>query len=187
MLPLAGAVGVLLCLAGLCLSWLGMAPQDRIGGPFALLDPDGHVRGASGFPGRYELIFFGYTSCADFCPRTLSDMSEALDRLDPDAARIQPLFITVDPRRDTPDRLRRYTAKFSSHLIGLTGPQGVIDDVRRTFHVVVEDETPRPGLDHTAVLFLLDPHGHLATVIPAASGREAIGAALRAYVEPMPG
>jgi len=178
------AVLVLLACAGAYRALLGPAPASMIGGPFLLAGADGQPRGTSSFRGRYMLIFFGYTGCTDICPRTLTEMSEALDRVDPQAARIQPLFITVDPKHDTPDQLRRYTAGFSPHLLGLTGTADQLHAVQRTFHVVVQpDKTGNPtDLDHSAVLYLLGPAGNFIAPIPADADRSVMQAALLHYV-----
>ena len=179
-----GGVLVLLACAGLYRS--ALQPPPAIGGPFTLADSAGRPRSDQSFRGRYMLIFFGYTGCTDICPQTLTEMSEALDRLDPDADRIQPIFITVDPNRDTPDRLQRYTEAFSPHLIGLTGSAGQLDRVEKRFHVVVEPEDGRKAaLAHTAVLYLLGPDGGFLAPIPADADRVAMQAALRRYV-PIP-
>ena len=183
LLAATGGVLLLLAGAGAYRHLLGVAPSPGIGGPFVLADSDGQPRSDRSFRGRYMLIFFGYTGCTDICPQTLTEMSEALGRLDPDAVRIQPIFITVDPARDTPDRLRRYTGAFSPHLIGLTGTPGQLDRVERRFHVVVEREDSRTAeLAHTAVLYLLGPDGGFLAPIPADADRVAMQAALRRYV-----
>ncbi len=161
-----------------------LGPSPGIGGPFTLADGSGRVRSDKSFRGRYMLIFFGYTGCTDICPQTLTEMSEALDQLDPDATRIQPIFITVDPAHDTPDRLRRYTGAFSPHLIGLTGTPDQLDNVERRFHVVVGTQAVggRTEVDHSAVIFLLGPDGDFLAPIPADANRMAMQEALRRYV-----
>ncbi len=181
-----GVLVLLLC-AGFYRMILGPGPSPTIGGPFTLADSEGQPRSDRSFRGRYMLIFFGYTGCTDICPQTLTEMSEALGQLDPDAARIQPIFITVDPAHDTPDRLRRYTEAFSSHLIGLTGTPDQLDSVERRFHVVVEPQAAggRTEVDHSAVIFLLGPDGDFLAPIPADADRMAMQAALRRYV-PVP-
>lgn len=175
-------IGLLLC-AGLARALLAPAASPSVGGAFSLADSGGATRSDTSFRGRYMLIFFGYTGCLDVCPRTLTEMSEALDTLDPAARRIQPIFITVDPAHDTPARLARYVTGFSPHLVGLTGTEGQLDSVERLFHVVVE---PGPGgrhdLDHSAVLYLLGPDGRFVAPIPADADRTAMQAALRRYV-----
>ena len=181
---LGGAALLLLGLAGAYRMMLGPAPLPVIGGPFALVDTSGRPRTEASFQGRYMLIFFGYTGCTDICPKTLTEMSEALDTVDPDAARIQPLFITVDPQHDTASRLRAYTAAFSSHMIGLTGTLAQLEAVERRYHVVVEPEIEdgHGDIDHSAVVYLVDPAGRFMAPIPADADRAAMRSTLRHYV-----
>ncbi len=178
-----GVVFLLAC-AGLYRAMLGPAPSATIGGPFTLADSEGRPRSEASFRGRYMLIFFGYTGCTDICPQTLTEMSEALDRFDPDARRVQPIFITVDPRHDTPDRLRQYTTAFSPHLIGLTGTTQQLDAIERRFHVVVQPDPAggRDGLDHSAVIYLLGPGGNFLAPIPADANRMMMQSTLRRFV-----
>ncbi|MBV9863323.1 MAG: SCO family protein [Alphaproteobacteria bacterium] len=96
--------------------------------PFALVDAEGHSVTSNGFPGRWLLIYFGYTHCADQCPTALSTIVEALDELGPAAAQVQPLFVTVDPERDRGPMLRSFTAAFDARIIGLTGSSEQIAD-----------------------------------------------------------
>ena len=182
-LATAGVLVLLSC-AGLYRSMLGPEPSTVIGGPFTLADSTGTPRSDASFRGRYMMIFFGYTGCADICPQTLTEMSEALDRFDPDATRVQPIFITVDPKHDTPDRLRRYITAFSPHLIGLTGTTQQLDAIERRFHVVVEPEGGggKGGLDHSAVIYLLGPRGDFLTPIPADASRTVMQSTLRRFV-----
>ena len=184
---LAVAVAGVLLLLGLASGYrvlLGPGPAGLTGGPFTLVDETGVPRSDASFRGRYMLVFFGYTHCADVCPQTLTEVSEALDRIDPRARRVQPIFITVDPARDTPQRLRAYVAGFSPTLIGLTGTAAQLGAVERQFHVVVEPD-PAEGdgdLDHSAVIYLLDPEGRFVAPIPADAGRAVMQATLTRYV-----
>ncbi len=177
-------VVVLLACAGLYRVMLGPAPTSAIGGPFTLADSQGRPRSQASFRGRYMLIFFGYTGCTDVCPQTLTEMSEALDRFDPDAKRIQPIFITVDPEHDTPDRLRQYTTAFSPHLLGLTGTAAQLDTIERRFHVVVQPDPAggKDGLDHSAVIYLLGPGGDFLAPIPADANRAVMQSTLHRFV-----
>ncbi|MBE7210709.1 MAG: SCO family protein [Gluconacetobacter diazotrophicus] len=163
----------------------GLDPGHAIGGPFRLQGTDGRWHDERGFPGRFQLIFFGDADCADWCPLTLKQMSDALKRLDPGAARVQPILITVDPAHDTPAHLRQYVAPFGPHLLGLTGTPGALAPVWRAFGVRVEERDA--AIDHTAALFLLDPRGRVAAIIPAAADSDAIGAVLRRHVPALPG
>ena len=182
-MAVGGVLFLLACAAGYR-SLLGPTPSYSIGGPFTLVDGQGQQRTDSSFRGRYMLIFFGYTSCTDVCPQTLTEMSEALDRMDPGARRIQPLFITVDPKNDTPARLRKYTAGFSPNLIGLTGTADQLGDVERLFHVVVEPDSVggKDDFDHSAVIYLLGPDGKFIVPIAADANRTVLQSALRRYV-----
>ena len=182
-LATAGVLVLLLC-AGLYRSMLGPGPSTVIGGPFTLADSTGTPRSDASFRGRYMMIFFGYTGCTDICPQTLTEMSEALDRFDPDATRVQPIFITVDPKHDTPDRLRHYVTAFSPHLIGLTGTTQQLDAIERRFHVVVEPDPDggKSGLDHSAVIYLLGPRGDFLAPIPADASRTVMQSTLRRFV-----
>ncbi|MCQ8242356.1 SCO family protein [Rhizosaccharibacter radicis] len=151
----AGLLGLLLVAGGIR-TLLSSALRDGspvVGGPFHLRDSEGHALTDRSFRGRFMLVFFGYTDCTDICPQTLTEMTEALDRLDPEARRVQPIFITVDPRHDTPDRLRHYAGSFSPHLLALTGTPDAVQDAERRYHVAVQpvdqslsgDERSRPA------------------------------------------
>ncbi len=184
---LTAAAGTLLLLTAAVGMRALLAPQRAvagIGGPFTLVDGGGRPRSDASFRGRFMLVFFGYTGCLDLCPQTLTEMSEALGRVDPGARRVQPIFITVDPAHDTPERVRRYVAAFSPTLIGLTGTADQLSAVERQFHVVVElnTEAGREALDHSAVIFLLGPDGHFVTPIPADADRRVMQATLDRYV-----
>ncbi len=181
--PLVAVLGggaCLLLLAGLSLSLLGgPAPprQSAVGGAFALVAADGRAVTDQSYRGHYVLVYFGYTSCQDVCPVTLNAVADALDELGPKAARVQPLFVTVDPERDTPDVLRDYVGRFSPRLVGLTGSPGQLRQMEQSFHVA---STVHPGgsmanytIDHSSVLYLLGPDGrYLAPVRADESGRE---------------
>src|SRR6266852_1485045 len=123
---LAGLAGTAVLSVGLFVG-LDLIPEPRtpaqsgaIGGPFALLAGDGQKLSARDFRGKWLLIYFGYTHCPDICPTTLSNLADTLAELGPAAARVQVLFVTLDPERDTPKVLLDYTAAFDSWIIGLT-------------------------------------------------------------------
>jgi protein SCO1/2 len=106
-----------------------------IGGPFALTDQTGKPVTDEDYRGKYLLVFFGYTYCPDVCPTTLNDLAETMDLLGDRARTVQPLFISVDPERDTPDVLAKYVAAFGHRIVGLTGTKKEIADVARAYHV----------------------------------------------------
>ncbi|MBL4615345.1 MAG: SCO family protein [Magnetovibrio sp.] len=117
------------------------------------------------YRGRFMLITFGYTYCPDICPTNLVNMSEALSELGDRADQVVPLFVTVDPTRDTAKRLRDYVDHFDKRIIGLTGPQQMIDSITSRYKVVSNIHRPEGWtegeytVDHTASIFLMDPNG----------------------------
>lgn len=175
------AAAALLLLTGSYL-WLlgGTTPNSgpAIGGPFTLTEGNGRVVTDRDFKGRYLLIYFGYTSCPDICPTTLSAIADAIDILGTKAAGLQPLFITVDPTRDTPAIIRAYVRSFSPRIVGLTGTATQIRSVEHEYHVTSAIHQTSPGadsytVDHTAVLFLVAPNGrYLAPFAATDSGFE---------------
>lgn len=135
-----------------------------IGGPFTLTDQDGRRVSDQDFRGKYLLVFFGYTYCPDVCPSTLQVMSAALDRLGPQAGQVTPVFITLDPERDTPPVLKSYVANFHPSLIGLTGrPQNIAQAARayRVYYDKAKGQETKPDylLDHSTFVYLMGPDG----------------------------
>lgn len=159
---------------------------EVIGGPFALSDPSGRVVTERDFQGRFMLIYFGYSFCPDVCPTTLATIVQALARLGPEGDAIQPIFITVDPARDTPAVLGRYVATFSPRLIGLTGTPAQLRAVEAAYHVVVTPQAGAGGeegaIDHSAVLYLMGPEGRFITALPTTETPAALAEALRRAV-----
>ena len=137
---------------------------SRIGGHFSLTAPDGTEVTDRSFPGKWLLLYFGYTFCPDVCPSELQLISAALDALGPKAERIVPLFITIDPERDTPGQLATYVQSFHPRLIGLTGTASEIAAVAKEYRVYVR-KAPDPkstagySMDHSALIYLLGPDG----------------------------
>jgi protein SCO1/2 len=136
-----------------------------IGGPFSLVDPAGQTVTQASFPGKWKLIYFGYTTCPDACPTTLQTIAVALKALGQQADRVVPLFITVDPARDRPDVLGYYTALFDPRIIGLTGTPQQVLAAEKDFRVYAA-RVDQPGtntylMDHTSFVYLLDPQGKL--------------------------
>jgi len=134
----------------------------KVGGPFTLIDQNGAKRSSADFRGRYMLIYFGYSFCPDVCPTTLSLMADALDKLGPKADKIVPLFITIDPERDTPAKLKPYVASFGPRFVGLTGDLASIRKVAALYDVYLKKEPLAGGnyaMDHTSVIYLMGPDG----------------------------
>jgi protein SCO1/2 len=187
---LLGGVASLLVLAGLYLWFLGgtnPATAQAVGGRFELQASTGQTVTDRSFRGRTLLIYFGYTSCQDICPTTLTAVTGALTTLGPKAASLQPIFITVDPARDTPDVLRRYLSAFTPRLIGLTGTQQQMTAVQTAYHIQTIIHPPRPGtsgydVEHSSVLLLIGPDGHMIAALPADEAAGPLAADIAKYL-----
>ena len=156
---------------GLLLRELALSPgtpQQQsvdIGGPFTLINEEGQAVSEADFAGRPMLVFFGFTYCPDVCPMSLDLLGAALDRLaetaPEKAARLQPVFISVDPARDTPAQLKDYLSYFHPSLTGLTGSQEQIDAVKKSFRVYAararnSDANGHYNVDHSSLFYLMD-------------------------------
>jgi protein SCO1/2 len=143
--------------------------RESIGGPFELVDQQGRRRTDRDFRGRIVLVYFGFSRCTDVCPTDLQQIALALDKLGPEAAQVQPLFITLDPARDTPARLKSYLAAFDPRVVGLTGSEGAVHQVADAFRMYYRKVPTGPGeytIDHAAFTFLLDRQGHYVGFFP---------------------
>ena len=142
----------------------GFGGAARVGGPFQLTDHHGRTVGDADLRGRPALIFFGYTQCPDVCPMTLLRLTEALELLGHEGDAIQPVFITIDPLRDTPEVIADYIANFDPRFIGLTGTRQQIASVERVFAIYAKaaEGAEKSGnylVDHTALTYLIGPDG----------------------------
>lgn len=141
---------------------MAVSPSS-IGGSFRLTDQNGRTVTDADFKGKPFLVFFGFTHCPDVCPTALFDMSEAFRRLGPDAEKMSALFISVDPERDTPEKLKDYLQSFHPRISALTGTQAEIDAVTKAYKVYAK-KVPLDGgeytMDHTAIVYLMDRDGH---------------------------
>jgi protein SCO1/2 len=135
------------------------------GRDFHLNDHNGKPRSLADFRGKAVVIFFGYTQCPDYCPTTMSELAAAMAKLGPDAQRVQVLFVTVDPERDTPELLSRYVPAFDPSFLGLYGDAAQTAAAAKEFKVLYQKQPgPTPGtytMDHSAGTFLFDPQGRL--------------------------
>jgi protein SCO1/2 len=135
---------------------------SAVGGPFRLTDQNGRTVTDADFKGKPFLVFFGFTHCPDVCPTALFDMSEAFRRLGPDAEKMSALFISVDPERDTPEKLKDYLQSFHPRISALTGTQAEIDAVTKAYKAYAK-KVPLDGgeytMDHTAIVYLMDREG----------------------------
>ncbi len=133
-----------------------------VGGPFALIDQNGARRTDKDFHGRWVLLYFGYSYCPDVCPTTLGVMADALSKLGPKAAHVVPVFVSIDPERDTPAVLKKYLAAFGPEFVGLTGPLPEITAAAHEYRVYFAKHPLEGGgyaVDHSSVVYLLDPQG----------------------------
>lgn len=162
-----------------------------MGGPFTLTDQNGRRVSDTAFAGRYRLVYFGFAFCPDVCPVDLQAIGAGLrqfERAAPArAARVQPIFITVDPARDTPAALRRYVAAFHPRLIGLTGSEAEIARVARSHAIFYERASPaEPGGDylvnHIRMAVLYGPEGQPVAIVPHDKGPAGVAAELERWV-----
>jgi protein SCO1/2 len=147
-----------------------MSGRHPIGAPFTLSDPAGRRVSLGDFRGRLVLLYFGFASCPDVCPTDLAIIAQALRELGAAADQVQPLFVTLDPQRDTPAVLREYAAAFHPRFVALTGSEDEIRRVATDFKVYYE-KVPLPGtktyaIEHTAYTFLLDRKGEFVILFP---------------------
>ena len=155
------AAGALIALA---IERFQIVAPVQVGGPFTLVDHDGRRVRDDDFRGRAMLVFFGFTHCPDVCPTALARMSEVLDALGPDADAVRALFVSVDPRRDTPALLKDHVLHFSPRILGLTGSEAEIAAIARAYRVyyrVVGDPATNPNylVDHSGFVYVMDRAG----------------------------
>ena len=144
---------------------------NKLGGDFQLTDHNGNGFDLKQLRGKVSLLFFGYTHCPDVCPTELAKLSRLLKQLDTDSSKVQGLFISVDPERDTPERLRQYVPYFHPELLGLTGSLADVNMVTSAYNVHRSLQTTKGKelqylVDHSANLFIIDGKGKLAQIIP---------------------
>ncbi len=142
--------------------------EALVTGGFTLVDAQGKTVHGSDFRGRYMLVYFGFTHCPDICPTTLLLMRNALEQLGDTAKKIQPIFITIDPERDSPKLVGTYAANFSKSILGLSGTPAQIKDAADHFKVYyskVEDKKSALGyiVDHSGFIYLIGPDGKYVT------------------------
>jgi cytochrome oxidase Cu insertion factor (SCO1/SenC/PrrC family) len=157
--------------------------KEPIGGPFSLIDHNGRPRTDADFRGKLLLIYFGFTYCSDTCPIDLQSIAGALDRLGPAGEAVQPLFITVDPQKDTPEQLKSYVALFHPRLIGLTGSLQQVRVVERAYKVYAARSDPsteeNPSIDHSSLVFLVDRAGKYIGFLPPGTPADRMAEVIR--------
>jgi len=188
-LLIVAAVGAALAIGlGARLAFLDRPQQNvagvgevLVGGPFELIDQNGAVRREADFRGDYMLVYFGYSFCPDICPTSLWAMTVALDSLPTEtAARIQPVFVTVDPARDTVEALARYATNFHPRLVALTGSEQQVAEAAKAYRIYYARQGDGEDylVDHTSLIYLIDPSGKYVTHFNHLASSEEIAARL---------
>lgn len=153
--------------------------STAFGKDFSLLDPDGKVRTLADFKGKVVVIFFGYTQCPDICPTTLTEMQQAMTLMGPQSDKVQVIFVTIDPERDTAEILKQYVPAFDARFLGLRpADESALEKVAKDFKIYYKKV---PGtklgsytMDHTAGSYVFDPEGRLRLYIKHAQGPETL-------------
>jgi cytochrome oxidase Cu insertion factor (SCO1/SenC/PrrC family) len=162
-------------------------PQGMVlGGPFSLTDQTGKPVTDRDYAGKWMLVYFGYTYCPDVCPTELGTMAAAIDELGPQGDKVVPVFITVDPQRDTPAQLADYVSRFHPRLQGLTGTPEQVAEVARHYRVfyakVQRPEATEYLMDHSSFVYLVGPDGRVRSLFRPEAGPEDIAATTRAQL-----
>jgi protein SCO1/2 len=175
LMALAGLLGF--SAAALCIVYAAsfwgpvhrVAATTPIGGPFTLVDDTGAPVTEKTIAGKPSVMYFGYTFCPDVCPTTLLDLSRWIKKLGPDADRLNYVFVTIDPERDTMQSMHAYLSSFDKRIRGYTGTLAEMAQIAKEYRVYYQKVPTEDGgytMDHTAVLYLIGPDGKLVTVIP---------------------
>lgn len=153
---------------------------------FRLTDHNGHVRTLADFKGKVVAIFFGYTHCPDVCPTTLSDFAAALQQLGPLAERVQVVFVTVDPQRDTPELLQQFVPAFNPTFLGMYTDEESLKLLAKEYKIVYQKSSIKSPddylIDHSAGTYIYDPQGRLRLLMPYGSGPDVIAHDIRALL-----
>lgn len=164
---------------------------SSFGRELSLRDPAGKTRTLADFRGKAVVVFFGYTQCPDVCPTTLSTLAETMKLLGPDADRVQVIFVTIDPERDTPPLLAEYVPAFDKRFLGLWGDAAETERVAKEFKVIYQKQpgqTPTTyTMDHSAGVFLFDPQGRLRLYARHGQGPDVFAHDLRELLRTNPG
>jgi protein SCO1/2 len=158
-----------------------------IGGPFTLIDQHGKTVTDQDFRGRYMLVFFGFTHCPDICPAELQVMSQSLEALGPEAADVVPIFITLDPERDTPAVMAAYVKNFGARFVGLTGSPDSVAAAAKAYRIAYAKFQEDAGssdysIDHSALVYLMGKDGEYVTHFAYGTPAEKMTETLRGYL-----
>jgi protein SCO1/2 len=162
------------------------AAGAAIGGPFTLVGADGKTVTDRDFRGKWMLVYFGYTFCPDVCPTTLNSIAQALVQLRAHADALAPIFITVDPTRDTPKVVGDYVKAFDPRILGLTGSEAQVATVAQEYHIYYAKQ-PGSGkdylIDHSSFLYLMNPQGKFVKVMPGSLSPGEMADTIRPFIE----
>lgn len=160
-----------------------------IGGPFSLVDQTGKTVTDQDFRGRYMLVFFGFTHCPDICPAELQVMAQSLEDLGPKSEKVVPIFITLDPERDTPEVVGEYVKNFGPRFVALTGSPQAIAEAAKAYKVTFskfvpegEDNNQNYSIDHSAIAYLMGPNGKYVAHFPYGTPVAKMTETLRRYL-----
>ncbi len=159
-----------------------LAQGVTLGGPFTLVNHDGRTVTERDFAGRPMLLYFGFTYCPDVCPTELGTIAAAIDAMGPLGDRVTPVFITIDPERDTPAALADYVSRFHPRMVGLTGSAEQIAQAARAYRVYYAKVRPRDStdylMDHSSFIYFVGPDGRVRSLFRPETTPEAIAAAV---------
>lgn len=161
--------------------------EAEIGGPFVLIDQYGKKRDSHEFKGKFMLIYFGYSFCPDICPTGLQNITGALELLKRDREQVIPIFVTVDPKRDTSDHLKIYASNFHPNFIMLTGTENEIKTVSKLYKVYAAKSEEGPSasdylIDHSTLIYLMDRTGKFLEYFPHTISPEKLSQALQKHL-----
>jgi protein SCO1/2 len=191
MKTLAAVVGgLLLGLAAFFAFTIGFGGGDagavQIGGPFALKNASGQTVTDKDFRGKVMLVFFGYTNCPDICPAELQKIGQAMDKLGPKASRLAPIFISVDPERDSPQIVDAYAKSANSGIVGLTGSTDEVQKAAKAYRVFFRKAPDKAGgsyvVDHSTITYVMGPDGKYLTHFTFETSPETMAATLSKYL-----
>lgn len=182
-----GGAGALVLTRGASGPNVETSGKALIGGPFALIDQTGKVATDRDFRGKYMLVFFGFTHCPDICPAELQVMAASLDELGAKADEVVPIFITLDPERDTPEAMADYVKNFGQRFVGLTGSPEAIAAAAKAYRISYskfqEDKTQSDySIDHSALVYLMGKDGEYITHLPYGTPAAKMTETLRRYI-----
>jgi len=160
----------------------GTLLASAIGGPFRLVDQDGKTVTDADLKGKWSLVYFGYTHCPDACPTALNDIAIALEELGPKRTAVRPVFITVDPERDTPEVLKAYVTAFDAPILALTGTPEEVAQAAKGYRVFYAKHPEAGGdysMDHSSVIYVMDPEGRFTASFTHQSSPEELAERLK--------